>query len=329
MAGKVTSAQLAKYQEAATKWRKEFLAMLVIGIEEILPFVTVRTGIRFKETVGTMNMNAQFAPYKVDMKTSKNANLAFRELETFLGAIDYEFEPNSAATLIIGQGAETKGKGQTEADIIRHNITEICKTLSENLNLVLWSAVRNPEGTTSADLFNGWDTITNAEKTAGNISAAKGNYIKLTEDITTENAVDVLKAAFRKAHVILKRRNTFMYMAPSIQEKYEDAYSILHNATPWVQGFEQLVLEGSEKKCKFVPLTSKAGSKYIHLSVKENMLIGVDQMGDIEDVAIEHFSAFTVEFVATMFFGVQFESIDPRRLFVIELSDNDIAALTA
>lgn len=321
MPGKVTSAQLADYQKAAIKYRKEFLAMLVIGIEEILPYVTVRTGIRYAESVGTLSMNAQFQPYKSNIKTGKDATLAFRELKTYMGAIDYEFEPDSAATLIIGEGADTKGEGQKNADIVRKCLTEICKTLSENLNNVLWSAVRNANGTTSADLFDGWDTITSKEILAGNISAAKGNYLKLTEAITGVNAVDVLKNAYRKANEILKGRKTLLYVPRSIVEKYEDAYSLLHNATPWVQGFEQKVIEGSEGKCQFVSLTSKAGSKYLHLSVKENMLIGVDQMSDLEDIAIEHFSAFTLEFVATMFFGVEFESIDPRRLFVIELAD--------
>ena len=329
MAGKVTSAQLEEYQKAAKKYRKEFLAMLVIGIEEILPYVTVRPGIRHKEVVGKLSMDAQFAPYKVNMKISKDTDIAFRELETFMGGIDYEFESNSAATLVIGEGAATKGEGMKNADIVRKNLTEICKNLGENLNLALWAAVRNPSGTTTMDLFNGWDTITTTEISAGNISAAKGNYLKLTEAITSENAVDVLKNAFRKANVILKRHPSYMYMAPEIREAYEDAYATIHNATPWVQGFEQLILEGSNKKCKFVDLVSKAGSKYIHLSTKENMLVGVDQMGDIEDIEVARFSAFTLDFIATMFFGVEFESIDPRRLFVIELADEESGTETA
>lgn len=295
--------------------------MLVIGLEEIIPHVTVRAGIRYKETVGTLNMNAQFAPYKQNMKSGKDATLAFRELNTYMGALDYEFEPNSAATLVIGEGAATKGEGMKSADIVRKSITEICKTVSENLNSVVWSAVRNANGTTSADLFDGWDTITSAEITAGNIAAAKGNYLKLDSAITSENALDVLKGAFRAANKILRKQKTKMFITQDIMDAYEDAYFAIHNATPWVKGFEQKILEGSNGKCELVPLSSKDGSSFIHLSTKENMLIGVDQMGDVEDIAIERFSAFTLEFVATMFFGVNFESIDPRRLLVIELAD--------
>lgn len=319
--GKVSSSQLAEYQKAATKWRKEFLAMFVIGLEEIIPHVTVRAGIRYKETVGTLNMNAQFAPYKQNMKSGKDATLAFRELETFMGAIDYEFEPNSAATLVIGENAATKGESMKNADIIRKSLTEICKTLSENLNNVLWSAVRNANGTTSAELFNGWDTITSAEITAGNISAAKSNFMQLDEEITSENAVDILKSIFRAANKILRKQKTKMFITQDIMDAYEDAYFTLHNATPWVKGFEQKILEGSNGKCELVPLSSKDGSSFIHLSTKENMLIGVDQMSDTEDIEIARFSAFTLEFIATMFFGVNFESIDPRRLLVAKLAE--------
>ena len=320
--GVITSTQLSEYQKAAIKYRKEFLAMLVIGLDEIRPHVTIRPGIRHKERVGTLNMNAQFAPWKVDMKTGKDATLAFRDLETFFGGIDYEFSPNSAATLVIGENADTKGEGMKNADIVKKSLIEICKTLSENLNAVIWSAVRNANGTTSAALFNGWDTITSTEITAGNIAAAKGNFLQLTENITSENAVDVLKNAFRAANKILKAQKTKMYISQDILDMYEDAYFTLHAATPWVKGFEQKILEGSNGKCELVPLSSKEGSQYIHLSTKENMLIGVDQMSDEEDVIIEHHSAFTLEFVATMFFGVEFESIDPRRLFVIKKKVN-------
>ena len=173
--GKITGEQLADYQEAAKKWRKEFLALPVTGLEEITPYVSVRYGIRYKETVGTLSLDAQFRPYKHDIKAGKDAELSFRELETFFGAIDYEFEPNSVAQMVIGEKAATKGEAMKNAEIVKAVLIEICKQLSVNLNAVLWSAVRKENGTTSADLFNGWDTITTKEKGVGKIAAAKGN----------------------------------------------------------------------------------------------------------------------------------------------------------
>jgi hypothetical protein len=49
------------------------------------------------------------------------------------------------------------------------------------------------------------------------------------------------------------------------------------------------------------------------------MLVGFDQMGDIESVNVKEFAPFILSYIATMFFGVQFESIDKRRFKAIEL----------
>ena len=50
------------------------------------------------------------------------------------------------------------------------------------------------------------------------------------------------------------------------------------------------------------------------------MLVGFDQMSDIESVMVKEYEPFILSYIATMFFGVQFESIDYRRMKVIELA---------
>ena len=69
-----------------------------------------------------------------------------------------------------------------------------------------------------------------------------------------------------------------------------------------------------------MPLISKAGSKYIHLSTKGNMLYGYGSGLADEKVEIEKYHPFLVSYVATMYFGTQFESISPEALFVAKLS---------
>ena len=69
----------------------------------------------------------------------------------------------------------------------------------------------------------------------------------------------------------------------------------------------------------FVPLYNKANSPFIHLSPASNMLVGVDQEGDEENISVEKHEAFVLQFIATMFFGVQFESINKERLLVGKL----------
>ena len=69
-----------------------------------------------------------------------------------------------------------------------------------------------------------------------------------------------------------------------------------------------------------VPLANKADSKYIHIAPADNMLYGYDQMSDVESVMVKEYSPFILTYIATMFFGVQFESLDKSRLMAVELA---------
>lgn len=68
-------------------------------------------------------------------------------------------------------------------------------------------------------------------------------------------------------------------------------------------------------------MPNKAGSKFIHITPKRNMLVGYDGMGDEENINVKEFAPDILTYCAKMFFGVQFESIDARRLMVVELAD--------
>ena len=49
------------------------------------------------------------------------------------------------------------------------------------------------------------------------------------------------------------------------------------------------------------------------------MLVGVNQMGEEEQILVEKHAAFVLQFVATMFFGVQFETLSPEHMLVGKL----------
>lgn len=68
-----------------------------------------------------------------------------------------------------------------------------------------------------------------------------------------------------------------------------------------------------------VPLANKKNSPFIHMTVKRNMLVGVNQTGEEESVEVARFKAFVLQFIATMFFGVEFESLSKERLLVASI----------
>ena len=317
MAGKLKFSP-EDFQNAAIKYRSELLMLPIIGCQDTLQYMTARPGIRYKERVGTVSGDAQFAPYKPTRASDFNLNVDYRALETFFGSVVSDFEPNSAVSTLLGTGA-TKGDGQISTPTAKSVLALIAKSLSEHLNDAIWNGVRNATGDTSKDLFNGFDTITQSEITAQNISAEKGNYLKLTEDITAANAVDVAKKILFSLDPRLRSQELFLYCSQDFVDKYNEGYLLSHGGIPYNTEYGQTAVEGSNGKLKLVPLYNKADSKFMHVTTKSNMLVGFDQMGDIENVMVKEYKPFILSYIATMFFGVQFESIDKRRFKVIEL----------
>ena len=96
MAGRF-SFTLEEYQQAAIIWRKPLQMLPIIGLKSSLQYMTGRPGIRFKENVGFLDADAQFAPYKATRRADVNLVLEHRTLETHFGNVVLDFEPNLAS----------------------------------------------------------------------------------------------------------------------------------------------------------------------------------------------------------------------------------------
>lgn len=316
----ITPEELAK---SAAKYRKELLMMSVIALQSTLQHMSLRTGIRYKETVGELSGSIEMGPYDETRVNESNVKITGRELETFFGSVWEKFSPNSVYQSIYGDSI-VMGEGLKNVPIAKAVLAFLMKKLSQSLNKNIWGAVRNPVGTTTADLFNGFDTITQSEVTAGNIATAKGNLFEFAEAIDATNAVDQLKAYFRAASDELQGDGDDavklkMFIPKSIYNAYVDDYQMTVGAVPYNKEFKKTFLEGSDDLCELVALPNKKGSPFLHLTPKKNMLVGVDQSSDTEKITIEKHEPFRLDFVAAMFFGTQFESISPERLLVGKL----------
>lgn len=315
--GKVvfTTEELAK---TAIKYRKVFLMMAVIGLEETKKHMSIRPGIRYKETVGELSGAIEIGPYSESRIDQGDINIVPRELETFFGSVVREFSPNTIYQSLWGSSV-TKGEGLKDTDITKQVVAYLMKKMSEALNKNVWSAKRNANGTKTADLFNGFDTIAQDEITAGKLSAEKKNLYSFSAAIDETNAVDALKAFYRSADDILKGEQTKLFISHSIYDAYVEDYKATTGAIVYNREFDKTTLEGSRGKCELVPLSNKADSNLIQLTTQGNMLIGVDQESDLEKILIEKHAAFVLQFIVTMFFGCQYESISKERLLVGKL----------
>ena len=302
MAGRF-SFTLEEYQQAAIIWRKPLQMLPIIGLKSSLQYMTGRPGIRFKENVGFLDADAQFAPYKATRRADVNLVLEHRTLETHFGNVVLDFEPNSAITTLLGTGA-TKGDGQMQTPTAMHVLALIAKGLSRHLNDSLFNAEFDPNGDTTHTLFDGFDTIVAKEIAAEKISVANGNYMKLTEEITVAKRAEELN----------------LYCSQDFADKYNEAMLLTHGGINYYNQFGQNTVEGSNGRLHLVPLYNKADSRFFQVTPKSNMLVGYDQMSDMESIMVKEYAPFMLTYIATMFFGVQFESIDRRRLKIVELA---------
>lgn len=306
--------------KSAAKYRREILMMPVFALGEFLQHVSLRTGIRYSETVGEMSGSMELGPYSETRIDDDDVNIVGRTLYTYFGSVVKKFSPNKVYQSIYGN-AITKGEGLKNVDITREVLNFLGKKVGNSLYWNMWNAVRNDNGTRTRDLFNGFDTITSQEITDGNISVAKKNLLTLTEDIDATNAVDVLKTIWRSADPMLKREKCKLFVPPSVLDAYNDDYKATTGSIAYNTKFNQTFVEGSENKCEIVAIDNKAESQFLHLTTKQNMLVGVNQTGEEETVAVEKHEAFVLQFIMTAFFGCQFESISPERMLAIKLHE--------
>jgi len=306
--------------QSAAKYRREILMMPVFALGEFLKHVSLRTGIRYSETVGELSGTMELGPYSETRVEDDDVKLIGRTLYTYFGSVVKNFSPNSVYQSIYGN-AVTKGEGLKNVDITREVLNFLAKKVGDSLFWHMWDAVRNADGTKTKDLFNGFDTITTTEMTGENagITVANGNLLNLTEKYDSTNAVDIAKSIWRNADPMLQREKCKLFVTPSFLDAYNDDYKATTGAIAYNTQFNQTFVEGSENRCEIVALANKANSPYFHLTTKQNMLVGVNQKGEEETVAVEKHEAFVLQFILTAFFGCQFETISKERLLVVKL----------
>ena len=309
----------AELQKSAVTYRKDLLVMPVIAAEATLQHMTPRPGVAGREVLGQLSGGIELGPYDPQRYDDEGLDIKPRTLETFLGSVIKRFDLNSVAKSVYGS-LTTQGEALTSLDLARQVLDYLSMQLGRNLNLHIWSAKRNDTGTKTKDLFDGFDTITQKEIAAGTIDTTEGNFMQLSQAIDESNATDILMSIYESADDILQGVPTKMFVPVSVYRAYNKDYLASFGNVVYNTQFKKTYLEGTDNLCELVPLVSKKGSTFIHLTTKSNMIYGYGDGLDSEKIAIEKHHEFLLSFVATMFFGCQFETINKERLMVAKLA---------
>ena len=308
----------AELKKSATKYKQQLIITPIISASRTLQHMSGRPGIAGRLVVGQLSGDIELGPYNASRVDENGVSITPRVLETYLGSVVKRFDPNEAAKTIWGL-LTAQGEGLKTADISQQVLTYFASRLGKSLGDCIWSAVRNDSGEKTKDLFDGFDTITKKEIDANKISTTEGNLYEFGEAITKTNAVEMLQSFYESASDELQDQETKLYLPVSVYNAYKKDYQVRFNGVPYNTSYEKVYLEGSDGKCELVPMSSKKGSPYLHLTTASNMLYGYGAGLSDENIAIEKHHEFLLSYVSTMYFGVQIESISKELLCVGKL----------
>lgn len=314
-----TIVTLEELQKSAHTYEKQLLQMPVIGAQDTLQHMTPYPGLYGSHTLTEISGDFELGPYKRTRWEDGQVTLTPRTLTTYLGNTALNFDPNELYGTIFGARV-FKGDALKGTQIAQDILSYMAAQLGKKLNMALWSGKRNDTGDTTAELFDGFDTITEAEITAGNISADKGNLTTLEAAITDENAVDLFQQAYEAASDELQGQAVNIYCRKEDYRHYLKAYKSETGAIVYNNKYEQLTLEGSGGLAKFVPLTSKKGSSFIHIAPAKNLVYGFGNGLAEEGVSVEKYKPWEFTLEAALVFGVQFASVNKEMLHVVKLA---------
>lgn len=254
----------------------------------------------------------ELGPYSLTRKDENGVTITGRTLETFLGSCVKPFEPNKVRESIYGSNV-FQGEALKNQPITKLIGMFLAGKIGEALFKYLFTMKRNLAGSGTADLADGFKTISDAEIKSKAIAVEKGNLCNTTA-MTGVNAVDAIEAFYDAADEKLKGTSTCMFMNSHELTLYRRCYRDKYGTVNWNNEFNHNKLDGASN-CTLVGLDNvPAGYKII--TPGSNMLIGLAAEGDKANFGVEKSldSHFLVDFVATMYFGTQFESISKERI---------------
>lgn len=300
----------------SNKLSPQLHAMAFVELQPLFAHLTPVYGIQGKATVGTSKSKAQLRPYRTAKDASFTGDILLREIETFLGDVVEEFDPQELWSTAYGAVVSKK---PTEADITKHMAMLMPMSVGEELAASIFTAKRKADGNTTMDLFDGFETIIDNDKVAGKISLANKNLVSLGQ-INSANAVDMVKQFYRSCHRLLRRQKTKLYLPIEVYDMYNDCYQTDHGALPYNKEFKKTFVEGSDNKCELVPMEDMSGTRMI-LTTKRNMLVGMDRSSTHERVEVRRVdNPKVVQFFMMTYFGTQFRSVDEREMLVGEFT---------
>lgn len=309
------------YADTAVKYRDILMKIPIIGLDRALQHMTLRSGIQWKEITGSLRSSGELKPHDGELRYQDTLSPGNREIEVFPGDYVELFFPESLRKTILGKELVGKTSEAPELPIEAQVLAAVLMSVSGKLALHIFDAARDVSNMATAktkQLFNGFDTIALADKTAGKISVGNGNY-KLLESITSANAVDLLKTGYQACSDELRETEVKIFIPWSVYDAYNEDYKATTGAIPYNTEYKKTFLEGSNNLAELVPLKGKKDSRIIQITPASNMIVGVDQISDTEQIRVREVeNPWKLQLVMKALFGVQYDLIDKEVFMLLD-----------
>ena len=307
-------------------YRKEFVIMPFLAMEQLAKHMNVRTGIRYRETVSQMSTDAEISNYSKTKHQDADVKIDPRVFETFFGNIVQGIDPNAIYQSIWGSNV-TKGDGLKNVPIVVQVYGYLVKKIGEKMFMNSFTAKHDSTDTTSTSKwFNGFQTILENDVAGTNytnkvlISADIGNLVEGAESITADNAEDLIKDFYWNqvgnpaAAAKLRSQQLKLFMSDQAYHFYTESYQTNHGSLPYNQAYDKKSLDGASN-VEFVPLPC-VPDDFLLLTPKNNAYLLFNQKTDDDKFLVEKSLSnhYDVDFIMNYFFGTQFESVSPEVL---------------
>lgn len=307
-------------------YRKEFVIMPFLAMEQLAKHMNVRTGIRYRETVSQMSTDAEISNYSKTKHQDADVKIDPRVFETFFGNIVQGIDPNAIYQSIWGSNV-TKGDGLKNVPIVVQVCGYLVKKIGEKMFMNSFTAKHDSTDTTSTSKwFNGFQTILENDAAGTNytnkvlISADIGNLVEGAESITADNAEDLIKDFYWNqvgnpaAAAKLRSQQLKLFMSDQAYHFYTESYQTNHGSLPYNQAYDKKSLDGASN-VEFVPLPC-VPNDFLLLTPKNNAYLLFNQKTDDDKFLVEKSLSnhYDVDFIMNYFFGTQFESVSPEVL---------------
>ena len=295
--------------ESGHRFSQDFITMPQAILANSLKYLKKITGLHGKLTMSKLKSGAQWKPYKVgEFNPSNTTSVHPRTIETFHLELGEHFDPATIYSTVFGKIFK---KDRTALEGVRAAVAEMGRVSSSKLTKTIWTGVRNEEGESSMDNFDGFDTIITKEKANGAISKALGNYFQ-SGKLTEYNIGDKLMLLWSTMTQLLKdEESLYLYMPSNVREMYDKWYNNNYKGANYTNDYNQRVLVGTNKRCVIADMAGMDDVKHIIFTTKDNMVVGFDGESGMESFEISKPSnPKMVQVFAEMFMGCQIVNLE-------------------